>query len=238
MSEPREYRWWTGAVRPALAIGACATVVIGGLLYEVFTRHDRAAAQELGAAAARAAEQRALAAAEMFAASARPVMVTDMSRLQDLVTALNRTDGWLDAMVVSRDAVVLAAKQPEQVGQSIPESLWASWKRGGQLVARRAVDHTGRPVYVVVMPVKEGDDLLASVMLVADLPADGVVTRTPLDRVEEIGFLMVPVFLFLLAVIGLSMKVATGALRRQIRALVTEVLGAQPDSERWAPKAG
>ncbi len=238
MSEPSEHRWWTGSVGPALAISACATVVIGGLLYDVLTRHDHAASQEVATAAAQAAEQRALAAAEVFAASARSVMVADLSRLQDLVTALAGTDGWLDAMVVNREATVLAAKQPGQIGQAIPEATWASWKRGAQTVARRVVDHAGRPAFVVVMPVKERDDLLASVMLVAELPVDGPMLRTPLNRAREVGLLLVPVFLFLLAVIGLSMKIATGAMRRQLRALVTEVLGPQGESDNWVPKAG
>lgn len=231
MSQVRDHRWLRKAILPTIAISMLTTLVIGSLLYYTVKRHEVAQAREAAEATIRHAEQRAVAAGEVFAAASRSIILSDMSRLQELLTGTERIEGVRDAMIVSRDNTVLAARQATQVGHKLSDSTWASWKSQSRVLAQRAVDHAGRPVFVVVAPLKDKDDFLASAMLVVELPDGGLTLRAPMDRLTKVGQLMAPIFVCLLVSIGMAMKLATEAIRKQIQGVMADVFAEPSGSE-------
>ena len=207
-----------------IVISVLTTLLIGSMLYYTLKRHDVAHAQEVELFAGQVSEQKALAASQIFAALSRQVIQTDPVRIQDLVGTGFEGEEPREVMVVSRDNIVLAAKDSAQVGQRVQDATWLSWKAQNREVARRAVDQAGLPVFVIVEPLKDQGDILAWAMLVFALPQGAVFLRSPTERMVETASLMAPILVFLLVSIGLAMKLATAAIRRQIQGLMASVL--------------
>jgi hypothetical protein len=236
MSE-REHRGSRHTMVLTVALSTLTTLVIGSTLYYTLKRHDVLHA-EAAQAAGRAGERQAMAVGQAVATAARSIILSDMSRLQDLIASLQRSEGMKDAMIVSRDNTVLAARHAAQVGQLMQDAAWAAWKSGNRAVVQRAVDQAGQPVLVVVEPLTDKGDVLAWAMLVFTAPDGGAAPRAPLDRMMEVGRLMAPIFLFLLISIGLAMKLATGVIRKQIQGVMADVLEepAETGGEGWLRK--
>lgn len=223
-----------------IVISTLTTLVIGSMLYYTLKRHDLAHTQEFEQLAAQLSAQRAVAASQIFAAVSRSVIQSDIARVQELVDAALGTEGLIDVMIVSKDNMVLAAKNTAQVGQRLQDSTWLSWKGQHREVAQRAVDQAGQPVFVLVEPLKEKGDTFAWAMLVFALPNTIAALRPPMERLLETGRLMAPILLFLLISIGLAMRLATTAIRKQIQGVMASVLEepAKPDEDDWLRKAG
>lgn len=239
MSGERDRGSSTHTILLTIVISALTTLVIGSMLYYTLKRHDLSFAQEMERAAAQAGEQKAIAAGQVFAGLSRRAIQTDVARVQDLVDAGAEQEGLRDLMILSRDNMILAAKNQAQVGQKLQDATWLSWKGQNREVAQRAMDQTGQPVFVVVEPLKEKGDILAWAMLVFALPQEGAVLRAPTDRLMETGRLMAPILVFLLISIGLAMKLATTAIRRQIQGVMASVLEepAEAEEQDWLRKA-
>lgn len=230
MSE-QDTRWPTHTLFSTIAISTLTTLVIGSMLYYTLKRHDLAHVQEMAQATERADEAQAVSAGRIVTAASRSVMLADMSRLQDVVSSLQRYDGLRDAMIVNRDNTVLAARNPAQVGQNFQDPTWAAWKSQNRAVAQRAVDQSGQPVFVVVEPLTDRGDVLAWTMLVFAMPDHRAIPRAPEERMMEVGRLMAPIFLFLLIGIGLAMRLATGAIRKQIQGVMADMLEEPDETE-------
>ncbi len=213
----------------AVLISLVTAVVIGGLLYYSLKRHDRDHVRAIREMAVEAHSQRALAAGRVLGALSRHV-IHDVARLQELVNTGLDSEGLRDLLVVSRDDVVLAAKDLTQVGQKLEDANWRAWKGRNREVAQRAVDQAGRPVFVIVEPLKDSGDILAWAMLIFALPEESVAGQTMRERLMETGRLMAPIFICLVISIAFAMRLAAAGIRRQIQGLLASVLeeSAQP----------
>lgn len=222
-----------------VVISLVTAVVIGGLLYYSLKRHDRNHVRAVRQMAAEAHSQRALAAGRVLGALSRHV-IHDVARLQELVNTGLDSEGLNDFLVVSRDDVILAAKNLTQVGQKLEDASWRAWKGRNREVAQRAVDQAGRPVFVIVEPLKDAEDVLAWAMLVFALPEENMSDQTMTERLMETGRLMAPVLVCLLISIGFAMQLAAAGIRRQIQGVMASVLEApvRPDSTDHWRKAG
>lgn len=204
-------------------ISLVTAVVIGGLLYYSLKRHDRNHVRAVRQMAVEAHSQRALAAGRVLGALSRHV-IHDVARLQELVNTGLDSEGLRDLLVVSRDDVVLAAKDLTQVGRKLEDANWRAWKGRDREVAQRAVDRDGRAVLVIVEPLKDAEDVLAWAMLVFALPEENISGQTMTERLMETGRLMAPVLVCLLISIRFAMHLAAAGIRRQIQGLMASVL--------------
>lgn len=236
----RDRRSSTHSVLLTIVISLLTTLVIGSLLYYTLKRIDTAHAQAMDHVVGQAGEQKARAAGQVFAGLSRKVIQADVARVQDLVDAAAEQDGLRDAMILSRDNVILAAKNQAQVGQKLQDATWLSWKGQRREVVQRAVDAAGRPVFVVVEPLADKGDIVAWAMLVFALPQPVTALRSPMDRMTEAGRMMAPVLVVLLISIGLSMKLAAAAIRKQIQGVMVSLLEepTEPEGQDWLRKAG
>lgn len=236
----RDRRSSTHSVLLTIVISLLTTLVIGSLLYYILKRIDTAHAQAMDHVVVQAGEQKARVAGQVFAGLSRKVIQADVARVQDLVDAAAEQDGLRDAMILSRDNVILAAKNQAQVGQKLQDATWFSWKGQRREVVQRAVDAAGRPVFVVVEPLADKGDIVAWAMLVFAVPQNATALRAPMDRLMETGRMMAPVLVLLLISIGLSMKLATAAIRKQIQGVMVSLLEepTEPEGQDWLRKAG
>jgi type II secretory pathway pseudopilin PulG len=220
-----------------VAISMLTAVLIGGLLYYTLKRHEAVHAQALERMAEEAQAQRALAAGHVVRAFSRHIM-GDTARLQDLVSTGLDSEGLQNLMIVSPENVVLAAKNTAQVGQQVQDANWIAWTRQQREVAQRAVDDAGRPVMIMVEPLKYDRATAAWAMLVFALPEQAVSLQSPVERLAETAQLMAPIFVFLLVSIGWAMKLAAGSVRRQIQGVMASVLEkpAERDGKVWLRK--
>lgn len=224
MSAERDHSASGHTIVLTIVISTLTTLVIGSMLYYTLKRHDVAHAQEVEQMAGQVSEQKAIAASRVLAAASRSVIQSDMTRLSELVNTVLGTEGLRDVMIVNRDNMVLAAKNSAQIGQKLQDATWLSWKGQNREVAQRAVDQAGQSVFVIVEPLKDRGDILAWTMLVFALPQGAQFLRSPMDRMMETVRLMAPIFVFLLVSVGLAMKLATAAIRRQIQGVMASVL--------------
>jgi hypothetical protein len=223
MSAARDRPSLTHTILLTVMISTLTTAVIGSLLYYTLKRHELIHAQALEEMAAEGRTQQAMAAGRVVGALSRHVL-QDVARLQELVETRLDSEGLQDVMIVSRDNVVLAAKNAGQVGQTLQDANWMAWKAQHRGVAQRAVDQSGRPVLVMVEPLKHHGDILAWAMLVFTVPEHSVPVQSTMERLVETGRLMAPIFVFLLISIGVAMKLAAASIRRQIQGLMASVL--------------
>lgn len=237
MSVARDRHSPTHTILLTIVISTLTTVVIGSLLYYTLKRHELIHAQALEQMAVEARTQQAMAAGHVVGALSRHVL-QDVARLQELVDTGLDSEGLTDFMIVSRDNVVLAAKNTGQVGHTLQDANWTAWKGQHREVAQRAVDQAGRPVLVMVEPLKDRGDTLAWAMLVFALPEQTVSLQSSMERLIETGRLMAPIFVFLLISIGFAMKLAAATIRRQIQGLMASVLEepAESDGKDWLRK--
>lgn len=222
-----------------IAISTLTTLIIGSMLYYALKRHDVAHALEVERMAGQVSEQKAIAASQVVAAFSRRVIQTDPARVQDLISAGLDNEGLRDVMIISRENMVLAAKNRAQVGQKLQDATWLSWKGRNREVAQRAVDQAGHSVFVIVEPLKERGDIVAWAMLVFTLPQGAQSLRSPMERMVETVWLMAPILVFLLGSIGWAMKLASAAIRKQIQTVIASMVDepAQQDDEEWLRKA-
>src|SRR5215207_2339271 len=206
-----------------IAISMLTTLVIGSLLYYTLKRQDVAHLQDAERMADQAVEQQAVAASQVIAAVSRSVLHSDLSRLQDTVNMVQSTAGLRDVMIVNKDNMVLAATNVTQVGQTLQDATWLSWKGQNREVAQRAAQ-SGQPVFAVVEPLKDKGETLAWAILVFAVPDHAIALRPPEERVRETARLMAPIFLFGLMGIGFAMKLAAASIRKQIQGLMASVL--------------
>jgi len=238
MSIARDRRSSGHSFLVAMVISLLTTLVIGSLLYYSLRRMDSQHAQDIGRAAVQAGEQKVRAAGQVFAGLSRRVMQTDVARVQDLVEAAAEDQGLRDAMILSRDNVILAAKNQAQVGQKLQDATWLSWKGQRREVVQRAVDAAGRPVFVVVEPLADKGDIMAWAMLVFALPSDATALRAPMDRLMDVGRMTASIFVVLLISIGLGMHWAAAGIRKQIQGVMASVLEEpeEPPGPDWLRK--
>jgi hypothetical protein len=222
------------------AISTLTTLVIGSMLYYNLKRHDVAQVLEVEQMAGQVSQQKAIAASQVFAAFSRRAIQTDPARVQDLISVGLDIEGLRDVMVISRENVVLAAKNRAQVGQKLQDATWLSWKGQNREVTQRAVDQTGQPAFVIVEPLKARGDIPAWAMLVFTLPQGAQSLRSPLERMVETAWLMAPILVFLLVSVGWAMKLAAATIRKQIQSVVASMFDeSTPTAEEdWLRKAG
>jgi hypothetical protein len=222
-----------------LAIGTVTTLVIGSMMYYTLKRHDVAHLQDAERMAGQAAEQQAVVASQVIAAVSRSVLHSDLSRLQETVNTVQSTNGLRDVMIVNKDNMVLAAIHAGQVGQTLQDATWLSWKGQNREVAQRAAQN-GEPVFAVVEPLKDKGETLAWAVLVFAVPDHAIALRAPMERLWETVRLMAPILVFLLMSIGFAMKLAAASIRMQIQGVMESVLSESPHAETdeaWLPKA-
>ena len=207
----------------AVALSTVTTAVIGRLVYYSLKRHDRIHAEALERIAVEAQWQRALAAGRVVGALSRHVM-QDLSTLQELVHTGVESEGLYDLLVVNADDVVLAAKDRTQIGHRLEDATWRAWKGRNSEVAQRAIDQAGRPVLVVVEPLRNSGDILAWAMLVFAWPELHISAGSMPERLMQTGRMMMPVFVCLLISIVFGMRLAANGIRRQVHALLLSVL--------------
>ena len=221
-----------------VVISTLTTLVIGSMLYYTLKRHDETHLQELEGMANQAAEHKAVIASQVMAAASRTILHSDLSRLQELVSTVQGIEGLRDVMIINRDNVVLAAMNAAQVGQTLQDSTWLSWKVQNREVTQRA-EQVNQPVFAVVEPLKDKGETFAWAILVFGVPDHMVALRSPVERLQETGRLMAPILVFLLIGVGLAMKLATAGIRKQIQGVMVLALAEtkmDPD-EAWLPKA-
>lgn len=237
MSIARDRSSLIHTVSLTVAISTLTTLLIGSLLYYTLKRHEAVHAQALERMAGEAHTQRALAAGHAVAAFSRHV-IEDVARLQDLAGTGLDSEGLQSFMIVSPDNVVLAAKNTAQIGQKLQDANWIAWTRQQRDVAQRAVDEAGRPVMIIVEPLKHDRVIVAWAMLVFALPEQAVSLQSSMERLVETAHLMAPIFILLLAGIGWAMKLAAGTVRRQIQGVMASVLEkpAGPVGKGWLRK--
>jgi hypothetical protein len=221
-----------------VAISTLTTLVIGSMLYYTLKRHDETHLQELEGMATQAAEHKAVIASQVIAAASRTLLHSDLSRLQELVNTVQGIEGLRDVMIVNKDNMVLAAMNTSQVGQTLQDSTWLSWKVQNREVTQRA-EQVNQPVFAVVEPLQDRGETFAWAILVFGLPDRVIALPSPVERLWETGRLMVPILVFLLIGVGLAMKLATAGIRKQIQGVMDSVLAEtnRDHDEEWLPKA-
>ncbi len=223
MNTASDRRSLTQTVLLTLLISTVTTLIIGSVLYYTLNRHDRLHAQTLEQAAQEAGKQQALAAGRVLGALSRHV-IQDVGRLQELVNTGLDSENLRDFLLVSRDNVVLAAKNNVQVGQQLRDGTWLAWKGQQRQIVQAAVDQAGQPVWVIVAPLKDQGDILAWAMLVFSRSEGAIRLPSPMARLTDTARLMAPIFVLILISVGVAMRVAAADIRRQIQGVMAAVL--------------
>ncbi|MEY4527324.1 MAG: hypothetical protein RL768_1043 [Nitrospirota bacterium] len=212
----------------ALTVSLLATALIGGMLYYTFKRSDLQYGQQRDAQASQAAQQEAVAVSRAFAAMSAVALVVDVARVQESLAGAWRTSGLADAMVIDNGNRVFAASNAGYVGQQIQDANWAAVRAQNREVLIRDEPAPGQERITVIEPIQDKGSTIAWARLTFVRPLQQDVGRTPPERLEQVGRILVPVFVFLAAAIGIAMRLATTRLQQRIQTVVTEAMTDSP----------
>jgi len=214
-----------------LIVSLISTVLIGGMLYYTLKRSDVVQGQQRDAQASQAAQQEAAAVSRAFASMSAAALVVDVARVQESLAGVWRTNGLADAMVIDNGNRVFAASNAGYVGQQIQDANWAAVRAQNREVLIRDEPTPGQERITVIEPIQDKGSTIAWARLtfVRSLQQDA--GRSPQERLEQVGRIMVPVFVFLAAAIGIAMRLATSRLQRRIQTVVTEAMTDTPSSQ-------
>ena len=86
----------------------------------------------------------------------------------------------------------------------------------------------GQERITVIEPIQDKGSTIAWARLTFVRPLQQDVGRTPPERLEQVGRILVPVFVFLAAAIGIAMRLATTRLQQRFQTVVTEAMTDSP----------
>ena len=215
----------------ALMVSLLATVLIGGLLYYALKRSDVAQGQQRDAQASHAAQQEALMVSRAFSSISAAALVVDLAKVQEALAGTWRAGNLADTMVIDHGNRVFAASNAGYVGQQIQDANWAAIRAQNREVLIRDEPSPGQERLTVIEPIQDKGSTIAWARLtfVRSMQQDAV--RSPEERLEQVGRMMAPVFVFLAAAIGIAMRFATSRLQQRIQTVVTEAMTDQPSSQ-------
>ncbi|NOS77258.1 MAG: hypothetical protein HOP35_04880 [Nitrospira sp.] len=215
----------------ALMVSLLATALIGGLLYYTLKRSDVVYAQQRESQISQAAQQEAAAVSRAFASMSAVALVVDVAKVQESLVGAWRTNGLADTMVIDHGNRVFAASNAGYVGQQIQDPNWAAIRAQNREVLIRDEPTPGQERITVIEPIQDKGSTIAWARLtfVRPIPQDAV--RSPQERLEQVGRIMVPVFVFLVAAIGIAMRFATSRMQQRIQSVVAEAMTDRPSSQ-------
>ncbi|MDP3091225.1 MAG: hypothetical protein Q8N04_11130 [Nitrospira sp.] len=215
----------------ALMVSLLATVLIGGLLYYTLKRSDVAQGQQREAQISQAAQQEALMVSRAFSSISAAALVVDVAKVQEALVGAWRTSGLADAMVIDNGNRVFAASNAGYVGQQIQDANWAAIRAQNREVLIRDEPAPGQERLTVIEPIQDKGSTIAWGRLTFVRARQQDAVRSPQERLEQVGRIMVPVFVFLVAAIGLAMRFATSRMQQRIQSVVAAAMTAQPSSQ-------
>ncbi|MDO9119053.1 MAG: hypothetical protein Q7U39_13930 [Nitrospira sp.] len=215
----------------ALMVSLLATAIIGGLLYYTLKRSDVAQGQQREAQVSQAAQQEALMVSRAFSSISAAALVVDVAKVQEALAGAWRTNGLADAMVIDNGNRVFAASNAGYVGQQIQDANWAAIRAQNREVLIRDEPAPGQERLTVIEPIQDKGSTIAWGRLTFVGARQQGAVRSPQERLEQVGRIMVPVFVFLAAAIGLAMRFATSRMQQRIQSVVAAAMTAQPSSQ-------
>lgn len=215
----------------ALLVSLLATALIGGMLYYTLKRSDAVQGQQREALASQALQQEAAAVSRAFASLSAVALVVDVTKVQEALAGTWRTSSLADTIVIDHGNRVLAASNAGYVGQQIQDANWAAIRAQNREVVIRDEPVSGQERFTVIEPIQDKGSTIAWARLtfVRAIQQDAV--RSPQERLEQVGRIMVPVFLFLVAAVGLAMRLATASMQQRIQTVVMEAMTARSSSQ-------
>lgn len=212
----------------ALLVSFLATALIGGMLYYTFKRSDVLYGQQRDAQASQAAQQEAIAVSRAFAAMSAVALVVDVAGVQEALAGAWRTGSLADAMVIDNGNRVFAASNAGYVGQQIQDANWAAVRAQNREMLIRDEPTPGQERITVIEPIQDKGSTIAWARLTFVQAIQREAVRTSQERLEQVGRIIVPVFVFLTAAVGIAMRLATSRLQQRIQTVVTEAMTDSP----------
>ncbi|MCS6294373.1 MAG: hypothetical protein H8J66_14980 [Nitrospira sp.] len=208
----------------ALMVSLSATVLIGGMLYYTLKRSDVVQGQEREARVSQAAQQEALMVSRAFSSISAAALVVDVAKVQEALAGAWRTSNLADTMVIDHGNRVFAASNAGYVGQQIQDTNWAAIRAQNREVLIRDEPAPGQERLTVIEPIQDKGSTIAWARLtfVRSIQQDAV--RSPQERLEQVGRMMAPVFVFLAAAIGIAMRFATSRMQQRIQSVVAAAM--------------
>jgi len=212
-------------------VSLLATVLIGGMLYYTLKRSDVVQGQQREAQASQAAQQEALMVSRVFSSISAAALVVDVAKVQEVLAETWRANNLADTMVIDHGNRVFAASNSGYVGQQIQDANWTAIRAQNHEVLIRDEPAPGQERLTVIEPIQDKGSTIAWARLtfVRSIQQDTV--RSPQERLDQVGRMMAPVFLFLAAAIGIAMRLATSRMQQRIQSVVAAAMTDQESSQ-------
>lgn len=188
----------SSSVGGVLALTFVMTVLMGGTLHYVLKGQEERRAAELISQAREASEQEAIAVSRTFASLGGGLVQTDLFRIQEMLQTGFVQEGLVEAVVLDADNMIVAAKNPAQIGQQVQDIEWISLRAENKEVVSRTPDQAGRLLMMVVEPMREKDETVAWAKLTYSTDRPAMALLTPAQRVKQTIKFVGPLALVLL----------------------------------------
>jgi len=172
-------------------------IVIGGTVHYTLKGHEQERATQLIAQAQAAGEREAVAVSRVFASLGGGLIQADLFRIQEMLQTGFAQEGLVDAVILDSDNMIVAAKNPSQIGQQVRDIAWISVRAQNKEVVTRTPDQANQLLVTVVEPMKAQDETVAWAKMTYSLAQPDVSLLPPVERMKRTGILIVPLALLL-----------------------------------------
>lgn len=207
----------SNGIGSAIILTIVLAVMMGGTVHYTLKRHDDEKVVQLARQAQIASEQEAVAVSQVFSSLGGGLIQTDLFRIQDMLATGFSREALVDAVVVDPDNMIMAAKDPAQIGKQVQDIAWLSSRAQNKEIVSRAQDENGRVLMTVIEPMKEKDETIAWARLTYVIPQPAQGLRSPADRLKETATLVGPLAVALFIGVLVLARLASARTRKEIQ---------------------
>jgi uncharacterized membrane protein affecting hemolysin expression len=212
---------------PALVIGLVVSLLCGTALYFLLAQQDQSLVAQRNAAAAQAAESSGRALARAFAWFSESLFSEHIVNVQQVLEGPALPIDLLDATVINEDNLIVAARNPVWIGRQLQDPAWLAARKTLTGSVTPALDQ-GRPVLVIVEPLRQQERMIGWVRLILAMPREVAAPRSSEDLIRDVAVAMVPLCILTVTLVILFLRGIMSQIRSRIGRILLDAMDDSP----------
>ena len=213
---------------PALVISSVVSLLCGAALYFLLAQQDRALVAQRNTAAAHAVESNGQTLARAFAWFSESLLGEHLSNVQQVLEGPTLPIDLLDAAVITEDNLIVASRNPAAIGRQYQDPAWLAARKNPAGSITPALDR-GRPVLVVIEPLRQQDGIVGWVRLVLAAPRDVATARSSENLMRDVAIAILPLFLLTATLVILFLHGIMSQVRSRIGRILLDAMDDSQD---------
>ncbi|MCE3224497.1 MAG: exported protein of unknown function [Nitrospira sp.] len=208
---------------PAILISFVISILCATALYFFLAQHDRSLVAQGNAAALAKVESSGRAMARTFASFSESLLGEHLAHVQQAIEGRALPTDLVDAAVITEENRIVAARNPAAIGRQLQDPAWVAARRTHAESVSMSVER-GRPVLIVVEPLRQQEHIIGWVRFILAMPEDVATARSKEDLARSAALAILPLFVLMATLLMLTLRGIMSRVRSLIGGIVLEAL--------------